>query len=76
MEVKVKCTACKATGIYHGFMEPKGVAVICYTCSGKGYEIKEIFDKPETDPNIKFVQYNDKKYKYPDDFKKLIKDNT
>jgi len=75
MKVKVKCTACEATGVYHGFMEPPGVAVICYICSGKGYEMKEIFEKPEIYPDIKFIQCNNKKYKYPDDFNKLINED-
>ena len=34
---KVECGYCGATGLYKGFAEPIGFAVICYHCGGKGY---------------------------------------
>lgn len=34
---KVECPACGATGLYKGFAEPPGTAVICNRCDGKGY---------------------------------------
>lgn len=34
---KVECNACKSTGLYKGFAEPPGHAVVCYQCDGKGY---------------------------------------
>lgn len=36
--VKVECSACGGTGLYSGFAEPKGTAVICFDCDGSGYE--------------------------------------
>ena len=35
--MKVECASCKGTGLYSGFAEPKGVAVICNSCNGKGH---------------------------------------
>ena len=37
--VKVECSACSGTGLYCGFAEPKGTAVICHKCGGSGAEI-------------------------------------
>ncbi len=37
MTTKFECVACSGTGLYKGFAEPPGTAVICHTCSGKGY---------------------------------------
>ncbi len=34
--IKIECDACSATGLYCGFAEPKGTAVICHGCSGTG----------------------------------------
>jgi hypothetical protein len=31
-----ECTKCKGTGLYVGFAEPPGTAVICRTCKGIG----------------------------------------
>lgn len=36
--VKIECRACGGTGIYSGFAEPEGVAVICVKCRGSGCE--------------------------------------
>jgi hypothetical protein len=36
MTVDVECPACRATGVYSGFAEPKGVAVVCLRCDGTG----------------------------------------
>jgi len=38
-EVKAECTACGATGVYSGFCEPEGTAVVCIRCSGTGCQI-------------------------------------
>ncbi len=32
----IECAACSGTGLYRGFAEPKGVAVICNRCGGSG----------------------------------------
>lgn len=36
MEVKAECSSCGGTGLYCGFAEPKGTAVVCHTCRGTG----------------------------------------
>jgi len=35
-EIKAECTDCGATGLYCGFAEPEGTAVICCGCGGTG----------------------------------------
>lgn len=42
MTIKAECTACSATGLYKGFCEPEGVAVVCHGCNGKGFVIQNI----------------------------------
>ncbi len=37
-EVKAECEECRATGLYQGFCEAKGTAVICLNCGGTGCE--------------------------------------
>ncbi len=34
--VKAECSACGGTGLYSGFAEPKGTAVVCVQCGGDG----------------------------------------
>jgi len=36
MEIKAECSACGATGLYKGFAEPEGTAVVCHNCNGTG----------------------------------------
>jgi hypothetical protein len=38
-QIEVECSACGATGLYCGFAEPKGVAVVCRQCGGTGKEV-------------------------------------
>lgn len=35
--IKVECSACNGTGLYCGMCEPKGEAVVCLDCDGKGW---------------------------------------
>lgn len=35
-EVDIKCSACRGTGLYVGFCERDGSAVVCYKCNGSG----------------------------------------
>lgn len=35
-EIEVECPSCGGTGLYCGFAEPKGIAVICLHCNGTG----------------------------------------
>ena len=34
--IKIECSSCSGTGLYRGFAEPPGVAVICLNCNGTG----------------------------------------
>lgn len=34
--IKTECAACKSTGLYVGFAEAKGEAVVCVSCEGTG----------------------------------------
>lgn len=36
-KVKEECTDCHGTGLYSGFCEAKGEAVICTGCDGQGW---------------------------------------
>lgn len=41
VEVDVECSSCGGTGVYVGFAEKDGIAVVCSTCSGAGHYIKK-----------------------------------
>jgi hypothetical protein len=45
-KVHIECPECRGTGLYVGFMEAKGDAVICVRCGGTGRQ--EIYIKPYT----------------------------
>jgi hypothetical protein len=34
--IVIQCPSCRGTGLYKGFMEAEGEAVICASCSGTG----------------------------------------
>lgn len=36
-KLKCECSSCRGTGLYSGFAEPKGTAVICHSCEGQGW---------------------------------------
>lgn len=36
-KIKRQCPDCSGTGLYCGFAEPKGTAVVCMGCKGKGW---------------------------------------
>jgi len=38
MKIIIQCSSCNGTGLYSGFAEPKGEAVICLGCGGQGWE--------------------------------------
>jgi hypothetical protein len=55
--IKQQCRSCDGTGLYSGFAEPKGTAVICLDCDGKGwnnYSYKEFAGRKHK-PGIKTV---------------------
>lgn len=34
--IEIECSSCGGTGVYCGFMEPKGTGVVCIDCNGTG----------------------------------------
>jgi len=36
ISIDAECDACAGTGLYSGFAEPAGVAVVCLRCDGTG----------------------------------------
>lgn len=36
ISLDIECPSCSGTGLYRGFAEGKGVAVVCRTCNGTG----------------------------------------
>jgi len=34
--IEIECPACNGSGVYQGFAEPEGVAVVCVQCNGTG----------------------------------------
>lgn len=58
--IKQECDSCGGSGLYCGFMEPKGTAVVCVTCSGRGwyeYDYKE-FEHRRRKQGIKTISYS------------------
>lgn len=47
--IKRECASCQGTGLYVGFAEHDGAAVVCYTCNGTGCEMLKIDVTPFTD---------------------------
>lgn len=46
MTIDSECSSCSGTGLYCGFAEPKGTAVVCLGCNGTG--CKKILYNPFT----------------------------
>lgn len=38
-QIQAQCDSCGGTGLYSGFAEPEGTAVICRGCNGTGARI-------------------------------------
>jgi hypothetical protein len=57
MDIKIECRSCRATGLYSGFAEPKGTAVVCLACRGSGAETLDYtpFTKRKAKSGIKTV---------------------
>lgn len=36
-KIRIECDACHGTGLYEGFCEPEGTAVVCLQCAGTGW---------------------------------------
>lgn len=78
-EIKIECPSCRGTGLYKGFAEPKGCAVICTDCGGAGfkqYQYKIFTGRKEmpdietvikrTSPSDEKMSYAQFKYQYPE----------
>lgn len=59
--VKQACGPCAGTGLYHGFAEPRGVAVVCSYCVGRGWFIHgyQEFTARKQKRGIKAVQLSE-----------------
>jgi hypothetical protein len=57
IELEICCPACKGTGLYVGFAEKDGCAVVCYKCEGTGkvVVIHEIFQERKRRTDVKRV---------------------
>ena len=55
-----ECTSCHGTGLYSGFCEGKGEAVICCDCSGKGWNFYTYneFSGRKKKKGIKSISYS------------------
>ena len=63
IEFDEKCKACDGTGLYVGFAENDGVAVVCYKCNGTGcfhfkYEYEPFEKRVEKKDVIWVIQSN------------------
>jgi hypothetical protein len=36
-EIQIQCPDCRGKGVYQGFAEKQGAAVICHSCNGRGW---------------------------------------
>lgn len=52
-EASIECRACKGTGLYVGFAEKDGHAVICSTCKSTGNETVRVEGTLFTERNIR-----------------------
>ena len=59
-EVKAECGSCSGTGLYRGFCEAPGTAVICLTCAGTGCQIIKYtpFTKRKRKNGIHTIQFS------------------
>ncbi len=51
LRIECQCEGCGGTGVYSGMCEPKGVAVVCIGCGGKGKAY--VYYKPFTERKIR-----------------------
>ena len=55
LDKKAKCTcgSCNGTGVYQGFLERDGLAVVCSYCNGKGYYTIDLDERTQIVQDIK-----------------------
>jgi hypothetical protein len=58
IQVQAECTSCGGTGLYRGFAEPQGTAVVCLNCKGTGCITLQYtpFTKRHEKRDIQYVQ--------------------
>jgi hypothetical protein len=58
--VECECPSCGGTGLYSGFAEPKGTAVICTRCKGTGMSTYSYtpFSGRKRKPGVHVIQYS------------------
>jgi len=56
MTFAINCAACKGSGVYSGFAEPEGEAVLFYRCEGNGWISAIPFDGRVKRDDIKRVR--------------------
>lgn len=39
MKIEIQCKSCRGTGLYRGFGEKQGFAVVCWSCGGSGKDV-------------------------------------
>ena len=57
---KIACPSCGATGLYKGFAEAVGEAVVCLQCSGKGWKWFEyqLFEGRKKKNGIEIIRFS------------------
>jgi len=51
VKIQIECASCRGTGVYQGFAEAPGTAVVCINCAGTGATTVEY--KPYTGRKVK-----------------------
>ena len=46
LKIERQCNSCSGSGLYEGFAEKSGAAVVCHTCEGTGKEVITIDNTP------------------------------
>jgi hypothetical protein len=56
--IEAECDDCGGTGVYCGFMEPKGIGVVCVGCNGTGKKLIYYtpFERKRGKRNVQLVQ--------------------
>lgn len=53
IKIDIECQSCGATGLYQGFAEKNGCAIVCHTCNGTGKQKYEFKYTPFTKRKLK-----------------------
>ena len=57
-KINAKCNSCRGTGLYRGYSESAGIAVVCFKCEGSGCRVIEYepFVQRERRNDVQHVQ--------------------